>query len=120
MKKIFKEEKGISLYFVILIIGILGSATLALSTLLILEIKITRGMGDSVSAFYTADSGIENELFEANPPGTPPYIINLDSERTCEIKILSPGEGECPLEAKYCVESVGIYKNVRRAIRIKR
>lgn len=119
MIKLSEAQKGISLYLAILIMGILLAMALGLSTLSFFQIQMVKGMGDSVSAFYAADTGIERELYEKNATGTPPYVGTLD-DRYYEIRILEPGEGDCPLEVNFCVQSVGIFKNTRRAIRITR
>lgn len=116
----FASQKGISLYFAVLVMGILLAAVLGLSTLSFLQIKMLRGMGNSIVALYAADTGIERELYEGNATGTPPYTGDLGGGRTYKVKILDRGEDGCPPEANYCIESVGTYKNVRRAIRIRR
>lgn len=59
-------QKGVSLYLALVIMGILLALALGISTILVGQIKITKGMGDSVIAFYAADTGIERELFEKN------------------------------------------------------
>lgn len=116
----FETEKGVSLYFAILIMAILLAAALGLSTISFLQVRMVKGMGHSVIAFYAADTGIERELYEENGTGTPPYIGNLGGGITYKVTILDHGEGECPLDARYCVESVGSFQGVRRAIRIRR
>lgn len=115
-------QRGASLYLALLIIGILLAVILGLSTLSFLQLKMIREMGDSVSAFYAADTGIERELYDNNPVGTPPYEVVLDpiENRKYRIEILASEEGDCPQGVNYCVQAVGFFKETRRAIRITR
>jgi len=61
-KKIF--QRGISLYLAIIVLAIVLAAALGLAAILVGQIKIIRGMGNSVVAFYAADTGIEQVLKE--------------------------------------------------------
>ena len=56
------SQKGVSLYLAVIIMLILLAIALGVSTILVGQIKTIRGMGNSVSAFYAADTGIETEL----------------------------------------------------------
>lgn len=57
------KQKGISLIVVFLIMTIILAMTLASSTVLFNKIKILSSMGDSVSALYAAESGVEKTLY---------------------------------------------------------
>jgi len=57
-------QKGVSLYFSIIILSILLAIVLGLGTILIGQTRMIKGMGDSVTAFYGADTGIERILYE--------------------------------------------------------
>lgn len=61
--KIKSSEKGVSLIITFFIMIIVLSVVLALSSLLYSEIKLIRNISYSISAFYTADSGVEKVLF---------------------------------------------------------
>ena len=58
-----KKEKGVSLIITFFIMLIVLVIVLAISTLLYSQIKVIRNIGNSVIAFYAADSGIEKILF---------------------------------------------------------
>lgn len=58
-----QKEKGIALLITFLIMGIGISIVLGVSAISLSEIKMMRGMGDSVKAFYAADSGIEKTIY---------------------------------------------------------
>src|SRR3989344_5913691 len=57
------SEKGVSLIITFFILVIILAVVLSISVILYSEIKIIRNIGDSVAAFYAADSGIEKTLY---------------------------------------------------------
>jgi len=56
-------QKGVSLIITFFISIIILFIVLSISTLLYSEIKIIRNMGNSISAFYAAESGVEKVLY---------------------------------------------------------
>lgn len=116
-------QKGISLYLAVIIMAILLAIVLGLSTILFGQIRTIRGMGDSVIAFYHADTGIEGRL----------YIDKKCHEGNCEAlgfvcKPSCSGIADQVFEdVNYKVivsnngtifQSTGIYKEIKRAIEI--
>jgi hypothetical protein len=109
-------EKGISLYLAIIIITVLTSSLLALVSISVSQIKIIWSLGDSVNAFYAADTGAERVLYDIYKGGYVPLL------------------GDCPYNnaaldgASYqvCISSVasstiwstGSFKNTQRRIEI--
>jgi len=57
-------QKGVSLYLALMIMFILLAIGLGVSLIIVSQMKMIRGMGDSVIAFYAADTGIERALYE--------------------------------------------------------
>ena len=57
------NQKGVSLIIVFFIMIIVLSIILSISVLLYNGLKITRNIGNSVSSYYSAESGIEKVLF---------------------------------------------------------
>lgn len=57
------SEKGVSLIITFFILVIVLAVVLSISIILYSEIKIIRNIGDSVVAFYAADSGVEKTLY---------------------------------------------------------
>ena len=115
MEKLFSNisEKGISVYFALLIMVILLSAALGLSTILYKQIRMTKGIGDSVIAFYAADTGMERALKEEiEVSGT------LENGASYQVQKISPG-GDC-IASYYCLKSVGRFNETRRAIETSR
>lgn len=78
--KIKNSQKGVSLIITLFIMIIILSVVLSISTLLYSEIKVLRNVGNSVIAFYAADSGVEKVLYydrQAIPPGAARGICNI-------------------------------------------
>lgn len=134
-----KSQKGVSLYLTILIMSVLLGVGLGISTLLIRQIRMIKGVGDSVVAFYAADSGIEKAMYalykggysgppDPYGPGDINFSENLDisdPSYTYTVQGYSPSsdpDSKCPssLNDYYCIQSVGTYKEVRRAIEVAR
>jgi hypothetical protein len=57
-------ERGVSIYFALIIMFILLAIALGISLIIVSQMKMIRGMGDSVKALYGADTGIERALYE--------------------------------------------------------
>lgn len=120
------NQKGVSIYLALIIMAILLAIALGLNTLLIGQIKIVRGMGYSVAAFYAAETGVETALY--NPTCTSTCVtlgyldlnnnsIQDEEDSTYNILGINPGVGGC-VASNYCIKSVGTFKEVKRAIQI--
>ena len=115
-----KNQSGISLFLATIIMTIVLAIVLGLSTILASQMRITKGMEDSVIAFYAADAGIEEILEKReNPTATCTTEDNPCSlgKAGYFIKIYSSDSDDCSAP-NYCIKSFGIYNNVRRAIEI--
>lgn len=119
-----KREKGISLYLTIIITTLLLSIVLAISRILLDQIKLTKEMGDSIIAFYAADTGIERALKNismsdfsniCNQNGEPDCI--LDNGAKYYVSITLSGVSDCTA-GSYCIKSTGIFRGTRRAIEV--
>lgn len=126
--KIQNYNQGVSLYLALMIMTVLLALALGLSAILFGQMKIIKGIGDSVLAFYAADTGIERELYANNPPGTN-YSDYLDlngngvqdgEDAVYNIQVIPAGGNDCPADVNYCIKSMGIYKATRRAIHVTR
>jgi len=62
-------QKGVSLYLALMIMFILIAIGLGISLIIVSQMKMIRGMGDSVVAFYAADTGIEHALYDKRRKG---------------------------------------------------
>lgn len=131
-----KKEKGVSLYLALMIMAVFLALALGISTILFGQVKMMKEMGHSVMAFYAANSGIERELYEKNylsqPVGfTYSDFLDLDGDGGG-----LAGAGVCPDDlidsddacyrvilssiSPYVIQSVGVFKETRRALQVTR
>jgi len=130
------NEKGASLALVLAILGILLSATLGLSAVLFNQAEMMKGIGDSVFAFYAADTGIEKALTDEESPQSSYGPTDVEGA-IYEVEVVccawnDPSchwdSGECPGLAErsdceayyYCYWSIGTARGTKRAIEITR
>jgi len=125
-----QKSRGVSLYLAFMIMTVLLALALGINAILFGQIKMVRGMGNSVIAFYAADTGIERVLKEgvlAEP--CPDCYLDLNNngfqdeeDSAYRVRIIPAGQPGCPSPpASYnCIKSVGIFKETKRAIEISR
>ena len=112
-------QRGIALYLALILMFILFSIGLGISTILISQIKVIRGLGQSVVAFYAADTGVERVLYAIRkesyvPPSLPdqPFTdVVLDNGATYTVRILD-------FNSITTIDSKGTHQETRRAIEI--
>ncbi len=103
------SEKGVSLYLAVLIMSVLLTLALGISSILIGQIKTMKEMGNSVAAFYAANTGVEKTLYEISKgAGIGSHFEGTLTENGASYiaDILAP-EGTCP-GPNYCIRSVGV------------
>ncbi|MBU3964479.1 hypothetical protein KJ562_02055 [Patescibacteria group bacterium] len=126
---ISNSQKGATLYFAIIIMSILLAAVFSISSIVLTQIRTIKGMGDSIIAFYAADTGIETalyDLYNANYIGHYGPVSLGSGTYTYEVWVTQPVGGALPTEILedinctageyYCIKSVGTYNNTKRAI----
>lgn len=120
--KNFGGQKGSSLLFTILIMSFVMGISFGVSYILFQEIKMSKDIGDSVVAFYAAESGIEKLMMnQANPSGSAECFVNPYSDVCYETMVYAPGDAGCPSgqNLSFCLQSTGSYGNTKRAIQIQ-
>ena len=111
------SQKGISLYLSIIIMVILLAIVLGTSGILLGQLKMMKGIENSVIAFYAADTGIERVLMDRNSPSiVEGHYDGSVGDATYEVKVLQSGVN-CDAN-NYCISSVGIYRETQRAIQV--
>ncbi|MEF8847021.1 MAG: hypothetical protein V5A57_01140 [Candidatus Paceibacterota bacterium] len=117
------SQKGVSLYYAVLIMSLSLGVALGLNTIAIQSLKITRKVEKSPPALYAADTGIERSLYELSVTGNwnkgEEHEINLDGSKY-QVEIIEPGNSNCPADVIYCIRSIGFHEDTRRAIRVVR
>lgn len=66
LNKICNNHSGTALLTAMLIMGVLIAISIALSSLVIREVRVTRELMDAGKAFYAAESGVEEALYYLN------------------------------------------------------
>jgi hypothetical protein len=133
----FRLQRGVAIYLAILIMTVLLAIVLGITTILIGQLKIGRGIENSIVALYAADTGIEHILYEeklcrqvpcaANCYGSPASDIclglpdgystgqvNLDNGANYTATAIYGADEEGKKIIK--LKSIGEYKGVKRAI----
>ena len=139
-------KKGVSVLYVIFVVSILFAISFGISGILIPQVKMLSEIGNSVVAFYAADSGIEEILMKRQclcqdpcptacqgdcPCPYPPYPREGAVDGSSYQVYVTvggttedcPGGEECDPEKTppcfyYCIKSIGTYQNTKRAIEI--
>jgi len=116
------SQRGVSLYFALIIMSILVAVVFSISSVILVQMRVIRKMGDSVIAFYAADTGAEKILYESKfmilPTGTE-YSNTLNNGASYIATVLGTSSPDC-FGRWYCIDSVGTYQGSKRAVRITR
>ena len=120
------RSRGLSLYLAVVIMTVLMSIAFGMSTILVGRLKNLETIGDSVVAFYAADSGIEQALKNSNDAtySATGYLdlngngMQDSADSTYEVHGIANGVQNCPVTYDYCVKAVGTYRTTKRTIGI--
>lgn len=89
-----QNQKGVSLIITFFVLTIILAVVLSISVILYSQLKIVRNIGNSVVAFYAADSGTEKLLYYDRK-----VLASEDLERgLCTICQNGSDPAQCPLE----------------------
>jgi hypothetical protein len=100
-----KNQNGVSLIITFFIMTIILSVVLSISAILYSEVKIIRNVGNSVTAFYAADSGVEKILYYDRVVLP---TVKVDPPVTCT------NDDECDLsKSQFCVDNFCYQKATR-------
>lgn len=132
-------QAGVSLYMALMVMTMLFGIGLGMSSLLLSQLDTLKGVGFSVLAFYATDTGVERAIYEDNKEcaeiqdndkhvtclqdaidAIPSEELTLTNGATFTLLVEAGGDGGCPETSNYCVKSVGVYQQTRRAVRIAR
>lgn len=101
------KERGISLIIVFLIMTIMLAIVLSVSTILFNEVKLLSNMGNSASALYAAESGVEKTLYfdkKQMPPNATRGFCNIcnvcnstDCNNCRAISLATDGSNGCDI-----------------------
>ncbi|MCD5384944.1 MAG: hypothetical protein LRZ94_01355 [Candidatus Pacebacteria bacterium] len=116
------KRRGSALYFSLIVLTIILGIVLGLSTIIINQIQIIRGMEYSVIAFYAADSANERALNVLFRTGNfQDFTGSLINNSTYSVQmgrgLNMGGPTHSCVEGFYCIRATGDYLGVRRGIK---
>jgi len=128
------SERGVSLYLAVVILSIILAITLGLGAILVQQTITIKEMGDSVAAFYAADTGAERILYEdklcrmSGCDGLSWFCVDAaecDEGRSSVDSPVSGSVGQATYQIIFNdgatnITSIGTYSGARRAIGIAR
>lgn len=132
--KLQNFEKGVSIYLALMVMIVLLGIALGISTIIVSQMVMIRGMSDSVIALDAAETGMERALHAlykedidfSSTTITYSGSVNINNSGGQDpgdsfyiVKIISPGQENC-LADSYCIRSSGTYMNTKRAIEASR
>ncbi len=104
--------RGVSLYLTLVILSVLTVALLALVNLSVSQIRIISTAGNSVAAFFAADTGIEYSLYRVRKEDNLESFSGVLGESSYDVVISITS-------ATTTIQSIGGFRNTRRAIEAK-
>jgi len=108
-----KSQQGVSLYLTIVILSVLTAALLTLITMSVSQIKVIWTVSDSAIAFYAADTGTEQALYQIRQGAIYDDIPETPlGEASYNVSISTTTE-------ETIIKSMGSYKETRRVIEIR-
>lgn len=123
------SQKGVSLYITIMTLAIVLAIVLGVSAILVAQMKMIRSIGYSVIAIYAADTGIEqalNDIYGGTYINIYPSVV-LDNTAVYSVNVVCtfngsncfslPNNDSSCSAPRFCINSVGSYKDARRAIK---
>ena len=128
-------QRGISVYLAMMMMVLSLTVILGLSTLFFKQIKIVRGIGDSVVAFYAADTGIEKLIYQDEQCRQNPADCTTTLAWACQddcsgmaTSTVTSTVGSAQYMIKFftqgastnVLQSTGIFRESRRAIYVTR
>ena len=101
--------KGVSLYLTLVILSVLTVALLALVNLSVSQIRMISTAGNSVDAFFAADTGIEHSLYRVRKEDNLGSFHGVLGDSSYDVAISTT-------TATTTIQSIGSFRNTRRAI----
>jgi hypothetical protein len=126
------SQKGVSLLFIVLIMGVILSIGLGLGGIFVQQSKMMRDIGKSMISFYAADSGIEIMLYDIYTKASSSLsnistITSKGSSIDVSVRCGNSLGEKCPTNflafpicgfPNFCIKSIGGYEKAQRVIEI--
>ena len=129
----FSNQKGVSLLFTVLIMSVILAIGMGISGILVQQTRMVGEIGKSIVAFYAADSGVEQELYDLYQTQSPDFPQSIIPETPCgdasfNVAVKCGATSDCLAgfatssdcdALNFCLKSIGSYQKTKRAIEIK-
>jgi hypothetical protein len=130
----FKKQKGISVVYIIIAASFIFFIALGINSISSQQSKTMNELGFSTVAFFAADAGAERQLYnlyKETPTSSfnltfDPYSSSYPAYASTSV-MCSTSSSNCGMftptsscsAANFCVNSVGKYKGINRAVELK-
>lgn len=123
------SQKGITLFLTVAVMTIFLAVGLALNAMLMNQLKMKGGIGNSLTAFLAADTGLEDELFfysigTLKGTGNPRTYSDNVSNASYSVVIKTAGDlsdPPCSAASIYdCIFSTGKFSESQRRVSMRR
>lgn len=132
-----KKQKGVSIIYIVLITSFIFAIAIGINSISYQQAKTMNELGFSTVAFFAADAGAERQLYgiykEDPVEQTFDYVFapTFPAEYLTTVRCASSDPARCYIGSteitydsnckadNFCVNSVGTYKGIRRAVELK-
>lgn len=108
-QKITAKNNGIAILLSLLVMGVLTSIIIVMTSIFTSKLKISVDAKYSVSAYYTAESGVEWCLYKLKVDPTPVATPEMDNGGTFTVSTCTSST----------IKSIGKFRNTTRAIEVE-
>jgi len=111
--KKFKQnptEKGIALLLTVVILSIVTLVAILIANIVIVQLKLSKDIGDSQVAIYAADSGIEWQLYQIKKG-----VLVASPIMSNGATVVTTVTGTAP---NFTIKSLGSYQSVKRQFEV--
>lgn len=124
------SQKGVAIYLTSFLMTLALGVGLGVGSVVVKQWNTTKDLGDSVAAYYAAETGIEQVLYEgrngddadtlrSNLISSGKTQVSLQNSSTGSMEIIDSTDASCSGDY-YCILSRGTFESTSRAIRISR
>lgn len=114
-----RGERGVVFIMALVISATLIAISLALTTIMTGELRISAGAGYYIPAFYAADTGVEQALYcQRNGLSCAQTSGTLTNNASYTYEIDNPGVDGCTGAANLCIFSTGTLQGLSRRIQV--
>jgi hypothetical protein len=116
-KKNIFNKKGSTILFAILLLFILMVGALGFSNVLLLQIRMVSNIGNSVQAYFAAETGIENALYLYSSSS----YIDIDEKHVYDGGDATYSTKDCSRDngGNTCFKSTGSFRGTKRSIEVR-